>query len=375
MKVIYPIYSFFPSQTGGPSNSVYWLTRALKSNGVQCIVSTTNKGISEDHNIPLNRWIDTQYAQVRYQKTAFAHFPVFALVHTILKIKDVDLIHFSSIFYPLTWLTIIFNRILWNKKIIISPRGELDPNALIYSPIRKKIVLFLIKHFLLKHVTFHATCEEEGIYTKSIFGQNVPVKVIPNLMPLTPNKRNIKEKYILYLGRIHPKKAIDNLIQSIPLATSFQDLRYKLLIVGKGEVNYEQQLKNQVSELKLEKQIEFLGHIEGEKKEEILSKARVLIMPSHTENFGNVVIEALQYNTPVIASKGTPWKILEDYHAGYWSNNDKESLAHALDQIITMDEEKYNEMCLNARQLVEDKYDVEKNINLWIEAYNQILTD
>ncbi len=374
MKILYPIFSFYPSQIGGPSNSVYWLTKSLRSKGVDCIVITTNEGIIKDHNIKFNRWLDKDYANVRYQNTLFRHFPVLALFQTFFQITKVDLLHFSSLFYPLTWLTIIYNRMIWNKKVIISPRGELDPDALIYSPIRKKIVIFIIKNLFLKHVTFHATCEEESRYIKSIFGQKNPVLIIPNLMPLVSPKSYLKHKYILYLGRIHPKKAIENLIQSIPLSTSFLKSGYKLLILGKDDNAYEQKLRNLVLELKLDNHIEFLGHIEGKLKEKIISEAKALILPSHTENFGNVVIEALQYNTPVIASKGTPWKILEDYNAGYWSENDENSLAISIDKIITKDDKKYEEMCLNARKLVEEKFDVDKNIYRWIEAYNNILT-
>ena len=50
-------------------------------------------------------------------------------------------------------------------------------------------------------------------------------------------------------------------------------------------------------------------------------------MPSHNENFGNVVVESLSQGTPVIASTGTPWKILEKYHAGYWIKNNPENIA------------------------------------------------
>lgn len=375
MKILYPILSFYPSQSGGPSNSVYWLTKALQANGVMCSISTTDEGISKKHNIKLNKWIEKDYGVVKYQKNLFRYFPFRTLFTTLSQVKSIDLIHFSSIFYPLTWLTIIWNKLFWNKTIILSPRGELDPEALIYSPVRKKVVLSLYKALLLKNITFHATCKEESNFIKATFGKNVPIIIIPNLMPLVPKSNIInKEKYLLYLGRIHPIKAIENLIKSIPLSISFKENKFKLLVVGKGDVSYELQLKTLVDELNLKDKIQFIGHIEGKYKEQLLANAKALIMPSHTENFGNVVIEALQFNTPVIASKGAPWKILEDYNAGYWIENDKKNLASSIDNMIDLAPENYKQMCLNARKLVEKEFDVENNIHRWIDIYQNLIS-
>jgi glycosyltransferase involved in cell wall biosynthesis len=107
----------------------------------------------------------------------------------------------------------------------------------------------------------------------------------------------------------------------------------------------------------------------------LYAKAYALILPSETENFGNVVVEALNHGTPVIASKGTPWSILETYNAGYHCSNDPELLSKAIDKLLSLSHIDYNEMSANSIKLVEDKFDVNSNILKWITVYKQVLNE
>jgi len=79
-----------------------------------------------------------------------------------------------------------------------------------------------------------------------------------------------------------------------------------------------------------------LGHVDGDAKKEFFENADVLIAPSHTENFGLVVAEALAHCVPVIASRGTPWSRVEEAGCGLWVDNDPVSLAGAMQRIHSM---------------------------------------
>ena len=61
------------------------------------------------------------------------------------------------------------------------------------------------------------------------------------------------------------------------------------------------------------------------------------MFPSHTENFGIVVAEALAHGVPVVASTGTPWAKVEDEQCGLWVDNDPRVIADAILSIATMD--------------------------------------
>ena len=371
MRILYPLGSFYPSQSGGPNNTIYWITSALVSKGLKPIVVTTNDGIKTNHGVALNEWLNLDYGKVRYVETKIHYLPIKAFYHILRQLPHIDVIHLTSVFYPLSLMTAFVNRLFFKKPVIWSPRGELDPEALIYSKRKKKIVLKMIRFFLLNKVKFHATCASEEIYIKNTFKKSTPTILIPNYMPIESIESQAeKDKTLIYLGRLHPKKAIENLVKSLRKSAEFLRHEYKLLVLGKGDNGYEKKLKQIVQSENLEDKVRFLGHVEGDEKNFLLKKAKCLVMPSHTENFGNVAIEALSCFTPVIASFGTPWEILEKSNSGKWVSNDESSLAIAIDEIILMNTADYDKMCTNARNLVVEQFEINANIDKWISAYN-----
>lgn len=75
MKILFPIGSFYPSQSGGPNNTIYWITKGLEQEGVNALIVTTNHGLQPHHNIKLNKWLHTDYGKVIYCKTFFYLHP------------------------------------------------------------------------------------------------------------------------------------------------------------------------------------------------------------------------------------------------------------------------------------------------------------
>ena len=116
----------------------------------------------------------------------------------------------------------------------------------------------------------------------------------------------------------------------------------KLIIAGNYNNKYGGKLKDLCKGLNLSNTVDFIGHIEKQTKDSIYANAYVTVMPSHNENFGNVAVESLAQGTPVIASTGTPWQILEKHNAGYWIPNSPESIAESLDKILTLTKQEYD---------------------------------
>src|SRR5690606_29399736 len=114
--------------------------------------------------------------------------------------------------------------------------------------------------------------------------------------------------------------------------------------------------------------------ISGSAKEQLLANAYFLVLPSHTENFGNVVIESLGQATPVIASQNTPWQDLEIYDCGYWVENSIENLARAFDMATNLTTSDYHIHRINAIKFVEKYYNIDIQTQNWIEDYTKLLT-
>jgi glycosyltransferase involved in cell wall biosynthesis len=249
--------------------------------------------------------------------------------------------------------------------LLLSPRGCLDPWALDYRKLKKKVALALYQRKDLRLVTcFHATSELEAESIRKM-GLTQPIAIIPNGVELPeaeesgkggeggkgkrergneqPNSFNPAERdfrhsvpsasnslprsgtrYALFIGRLHPVKNLPTLLRA------WADVKpegWILRIAGTDEEDHLAELQGLVRELKIQDRIEFLGPVYGKEKEDLLRGSELAFLVSHSENFGISVVEALAYGIPVIASKTTPWQCLEKEGMGWWVEVSMEGIA------------------------------------------------
>jgi glycosyltransferase involved in cell wall biosynthesis len=117
----------------------------------------------------------------------------------------------------------------------------------------------------------------------------------------------------------------------------------------------------------------FIGHVSGPEKDFLYASSYFTLLLSHSENFGNVVVESLCQGTPVITSKGTPWEDIDRYKAGFWIENAPSAIAKVIDKIIILDSAEYNAYRLNSRYFVESNFDIEKKVDNWIIEYQNAI--
>ena len=172
----------------------------------------------------------------------------------------------------------------------------------------------------------------------------------------------------MLLGRIHKIKGLNNLISAAYNSNVFKKSNYKIIIAGNKKNKYALELEKEVNRIGMKDKIIFPGHISG-KKQALLAESKWLILPSFSENFGIVVIEALAQSTPVIASFFSPWKSLIHNSSGFWISNDSISLSNKLDEIIKFSSDKQRFFQTNAIKHANLKFCIYKNINTWLQAY------
>lgn len=347
------------------------MARALQSAGQDVTVIATSLGA--ENKIVADTWLNTEYGRVIYFSAYFHSIPGRMLWTIARNMPLCEVVHLNSIFYPPS----LFSALIagcYKKPIIWSPRGELDEKALVYSTWKKKPVLWLIRRFLSTKIVFHSTSPEESERVRIVFGSNVQVVELPNFMEIPARIEPLPERpYLLSIGRIHPKKALENLIAALPLSNEFMQSDFVLKIAGDCQNTYGAYLKNQVAELGLHHKVLFIGAVEGEAKQNLYAGAYFSILPSHTENFGNVVIESLAQGTPVIASRGTPWSMLSESEAGIWTDNSPENMAHSLNEALRLSGQEYKIWRQNAHQLARSKFDIQANIGQWVNTYQSIM--
>ncbi len=362
MKLFFTAGSFYPAQIGGPDNVMYWQAKALVKRGHEVFVATTDDGVGD--RVSLNRWLDTDYGKAFYAKTAIHYLPLRLFFASLGPLLRCDILHLSAIYYPISWLLAPV-AILLGKKVVWTPHGELDPDAMIYSTGRKKAVLGFVRLFK-KRILFQSTCDAETGYIRNQLGYDTRIVQLPCFVEVVPKQVRSPQNHWLFVGRIHPKKAIERLIKALPLVTPKKQLK----IVGDYDNEYGREMMALADTLGCREQIEFVGHKRDTEKYQLMADAYCLIMPSHTENFGIVVTEALTQGTPVIASRGTPWQILSDRWAGIWASNEVDPLAEAMTQLANLSPETYAQYRANALEVVKE-FDVERNIQKWETVYRQ----
>jgi glycosyltransferase involved in cell wall biosynthesis len=138
----------------------------------------------------------------------------------------------------------------------------------------------------------------------------------------------------LFLGRIHPKKGLLNLIDAWG---KVRPAHWRLCIAGPDEEGHLTEVLKKVRMLGLEESVNYIGEVEGETKSATFEKADLFVLPSFSENFGVVVAEALAHGVPVITTCSTPWEELPRYGCGWSIEPTADALTETLKDALNME--------------------------------------
>lgn len=248
-------------------------------------------------------------------------------------------------------------------KLVCSPRGTLTSYSLARSAWKKKIMMVLGQRTMLNRVDmFHATSGNEysDIRRK---GFRQPVMVLPNgitlpdagLLDVKSSLADCKKKTLIYLSRIHPEKRLDLLLKAWRrLETRYSD--WKLDIYGPLTGDFPPQMQKLAFDLGLSR-VSFKGEILGDAKYKALHAADLFVLPTHTENFGMAIAEALASGTPAVTTKGAPWKGLAEHRCGWWVDETEETLCETLDRAMALPPESLAEMGARGREWMKRDFD------------------
>ena len=140
--------------------------------------------------------------------------------------------------------------------------------------------------------------------------------------------------------------------------------KVKFKLAGEKTGEYYELLVRQAKELGIADKVEFLGLVTGAEKDRLYAGAKCLLLMSKSENFGNVIVEALSQGTPVIASKGTPWQQLDTKGAGWWIDAVPDKIAYAVDNLLALDDEENRALRHNAYALSRE-FEIFTNVGKW----------
>jgi glycosyltransferase involved in cell wall biosynthesis len=375
VKVLHVTPAFYPARNwGGLGHSVPELCDALAGNSdIDLRVLTTDSdGPKTRQRIPVKAFPEKFPAgyEVYYCRRLFAQSVSPGVLNRLWSmVRWADVVHLTATYSFPTIPTLLVCRIL-RKPVVWSPRGALQ-RWQGTTRARAKSVWEKLCNALCDpgRVVLHTTSEEE----KSESWPRIPrtqARVIHNGVHLPTlnggrNQRNGSLR-LLYLGRLHPIKGIENLLRALVRIKS----EVNLTLCGDGDLQYRRSLESLVSELSLGRRVSFRGAIDEATKARQFHEADLCVVPSFKENFSLVVAESLSHGVPVIVGDGTPWKQVDQIGCGRCVSNSPEELAKAIE---ALGDAPLIEMGLRGREWIQKEFGWDVVAEQMLATYRELI--
>lgn len=408
MRVLCVTPSYWPAfQYGGPIFVNHYLNSALVKRGIDVTVYTTSVGLENKVRENVEVLVDgVKVVYFSISKTLeFLGATGWQLSWRMTKalkanLREFDLVNIHAIWnYPPAAAAFLSKA--RGVPYIVTAHGTLYPYTVSNKRWKKLPYYHLIgKRILRDAAAIHYTGEDEAEKCHAFFGLKNRAAVVPYVLDLSefddiPAREKLSERYpilkgrktILFLSRINWKKGLDVLIKAFAIVEKQRD-DVHLLIVGSDESGYAEQVKKWIrdqgmsyasegGEAELAKngqttKITFTGMLTGREKVEAYAGSDLFVLPSYSENFGLVVVEAMACGLPVIISDQVGiHKEIAEAAAGEVIETDPQQLADAILALLE-NPEKCKQMGRKGQEAVKERFAPDRVTDRMIETYQSL---
>ncbi len=339
LRILQVVPAYYPAvRYGGPIRSVHALCAALVHRGHQVSVYTTNIDGARDLDVPLGIPVDMDGVSIHYfPVTAFRRLCWSAALSRQLRsaVSSFDLVHLHSVFL---WPTYSAARAAHRAGVpyLMSPRG-----MLVGSVIRSKSrwaksawIEMVERRSLSRAARVHVTAEIESDEAKALGLELPEIFCVPNgvswpsrHVPLCAGPfHGLPRPYALFLSRVNRKKGLDRLIRAWKWVPDLA-----LIVAGNDDEGCLPELQAIARSEGVAQRLQFLGQVHDEHKWALYENAQMLVLPSYSENFGNVVAEAMAMACPVVITPEVGLaKFVAEVGAGVITPGEPRVLARAI---------------------------------------------
>ncbi|MGH9383992.1 MAG: glycosyltransferase [Vicinamibacterales bacterium] len=353
-RILHVIPALAP-RYGGPSAACLGMCRALIELGTTVVVATTDADGSQ--RLPVTLGATQAYHEIPaifFRRQASESFKLSRPLARWLDahVTDFDLVHVHAVF---SHSSIAAGRACRRHGVpyVVRPLGTLDPWSLGRHAWRKRLLLRLGARRLLSGASsIHYTTAEEGRLAEMALpwlprSAVIPLGVDEDLFVKTAQSDTIETPpYVLTLSRLDPKKGIKLLIDAFHQVSGDLQRPWSLIVAGDGPPDYVARLREAAARGPAAPRIHFRGWVGKPERAALLRGASLFALPSHQENFGIAMVEALAAGVPVMVSPGVNLgSEIEAAGAGWVVSRDQDVWRRALGNVLADDQERTARAC------------------------------
>ena len=317
MKILHIIPYFYPAWAyGGTCRAAWELARALVRKGQSVVVYTTDALDERSRSTPLSTVVDgVEIHRVRnlsnYLAWRRAFLPLGFGSKLQKSLRDADVVHLHEFRSYQNAIALPY-MVRTGVPFVLTAQGGL-PRIMGRNTLKMLYDRNFGTRILSNAARLHALNELEREQFIDLGVDPQRIAILPNGVDLDqyqslPKFTGFRDRFdipegvpiILFLARVNKIKGVDFLVSSFNLLRSVIPDAH-LVIVGPDD-GYLQEVKHQVQELDIEKQVRFTGYLDGDDKLQAYQAASVYVLPSAYEMFAITLLESLACSTPIIAT-------------------------------------------------------------------------
>ena len=304
---------FFPPAYlgGGPIRSLWAIVQEGKSRHRVAVITRDHDLDDSPLSVDRDSWIFEDGFTIRYASTRSPWRYIGALISS--RSRPADALYVNSFFdVSLSMVPQLLAVFGWWGSVhrVVAVRGEFGSAALEKSPVRKALLVRLYRWLRLhRGVIWHASSVREAEDIRSVIGEGAEIiirrdarsgEALRSVAPRTEAGR----LQAVFLGRIVQHKGLTTVLEALGGSSTELDLD----IYGPDEdVAYARLCREAATRLPDGVRVRFMGRLLPDDVCPTLANYDVLLMPTHGENFGHVIAEALSVGVPVMVCDVTPW--------------------------------------------------------------------